>query len=460
MSDLFQIGWAPIGWDGLIRKAQSASVKPELLLKAGLVVPRKDGKGYYDRFRGRLMFPIHNPAGQVVGFGARILNNDPNAPKYLNSPETAIYQKSRILYGLHQSKTAIQKENRIILVEGYLDLIRMVMSGFRNTVATSGTALTEGQAQLLSRYAKDAVLVFDGDSAGLNAASRGVEVLVGTGFSVRVTPLPMGTDPDTFLIRNGKTAMEESIRSAKPFIDFFIDQARGKSGLVTVSDQAALAKSILSVVSKVADPIERNLLIKETGEKLGLDEAVLLQQLAPPQPETVSGSGPSSPKPSARLAAEEGILRLLMENTSQWAPSIFQHLNPEHFQNRDIREIVEDIRNAPLPPNGIYIPKNQRPETAQFLSSLFSQGPDKLEDRSQFALDCILRIRQEDIQESIDRIRREIQNRQKQKMDVTQLTQEYLNQKKLLEKTKSDIITQWKKQVEKVGKNYYNKEGP
>jgi DNA primase len=452
-ADLFYIGCAPSGWDGLIRKARSVSMKPEMLLKAGLVVPRKDGKGYYDRFRGRLMFPIHNPAGKVVGFGGRILKDDPQSPKYMNSPETAIYQKSRILYGLFQSKAGIQKDNETIIVEGYLDQIRMTMAGFMNTVATSGTALTEGHANLLLRYTKNAILIFDGDSAGFNAALRGVDVLVGSGLSVRVAPLQKGTDPDTFLLQYGKTAMEQQIQSARHFIDFYIDQAKEKNQMATVTDKAGLARSILAIISKVADPIERNLMIKQTGEKLGLDETVLSRELTPVQQDAPLPAQAVLKNLSARLSAEEGLLFLLVENGARWAKPIFRHILPEQFKKKEAREAVAEIFEAfslerILTAQEVIERVRNNPDTRQFLTALLSKAFDWGANLSQFVMDCLIRLKQEEIQEKIDQIRIQIQNLQKQNMDASEWTREYLNQKKRLDKIKIEIAEDWKKQVE------------
>jgi DNA primase len=452
-ADLFKIGYAPAGWDGLIRKAQSVSMKPEMLFKAGLVVPRKDGKGYYDRFRSRLMFPIQNPAGKVVGFGGRILKDDPRAPKYLNSPETAVYQKSRILYGLHQSKGAVQKENCALLVEGYLDLIRMMLAGFENTVATSGTALTEGHAILLSRYTKNTVLVFDGDSAGFAAALRGVEILAGAGLSVRVAPLQNGTDPDTFLIRYGKSAMEQRIQSARHFIDFYIEQAQEKHQITTVTDRAGLARSILAVISKVSDPIERNLMIKQTAEKLGLDETVLFNELSPARQGVPPQGQPVVKNASAQSAAEEGLLYVLVEDGATWAKSAFRHIRPEQFRNREAREVVTEIfdgfsRGNPLSAKEVLDRVRDHPETLQFLTAVLARVLDSSDNRTQFVTDCLIRMKQEEIQEEIDRIRFQIQGLQQHNQDWSEATQEYFKQKKRLETIRAEIAEDLKKQVE------------
>jgi len=455
IAERFQIGWAPNAWDGLIKKAKSLSIKIDALLKAGLIVSRKDATGYYDRFRGRLMFPIHNPSGQVVGFGGRILREDPNSPKYINSSETAVYQKSRILYGLHESKNGIQRKNSILLVEGYTDLIRMVMCGLDYAVATSGTALTEGHATLISRYSKHVILVFDGDSAGFNAALRGIDVLVGAGLSVQIAPLPKGTDPDTFLLQHGSSEMEKRIRSAKQFIDFYIDQARDKGKMGTPSDRADLARSILSVVSKVKDPLERNLMIKETGEKLGLDEGLLLRRLSTDLSEQSISNEIILKNLSARMEAEEGILLLLMSDCFKWANFVFRYLNPGHFHHKEIRFVITDIQNAvnqKMNPTSQQILDRYRDkqDVVQFLSRLFSLGFEKQINPPQSCLDWIIRLRQDEVQEQIDQIRRGIQIDEAQGKDVSRMNQEYMDIKNQWNKLRTEITEDWKKHVENV----------
>ncbi len=455
IAERFQIGWAPNAWDGLLKKASSMSIKEEILLKAGLIVSRKDGSGYYDRFRGRLIFPIHNPSGQVVGFGGRILRDDPNSPKYINSPETAVYQKGRILYGLYESKNGIQRNDNVILVEGYTDLIRMVMCGMDYTVATSGTALTEGQAALISRYSKHVILVFDGDSAGFNAALRGIDILVGAGLSVRIAPLPKGTDPDTYLLQYGNSEMEKHIRSSKQLIDFYIDQTHDKGKLGTLSDRADLARSILSVVSKVKDPIERNLMIKETGEKLGLDEGLLLRQLIPDLSVQSSSNKIVLKNLSARMEAEEGILLLLMDDCLKWSSFVFRYLNPCHFHQKEIQLVIKDIHNAVIqkinPTAEQILDRYQdKQDIVRFLSRLISMGFEKQVNPYQSGLDWVIRLRQDEVQNQIDQTRREIQIGETQGKDVSCLNQEYIDLKNQWSKLRAEIAEDWKKHVENV----------
>jgi DNA primase len=282
-----------------------------------------------------------------------------------------------------------------------------------------------------------------------------VAILIGAGISVQVALLPKGTDPDTFLLQFGKSGMEKLIGSAVHFIDFYIDQMRGKGKLVTISDRAETARSILSVVSKIKDPIERNLMIKETGEKLGLDEKMLMNQLTLKPVESFSASSSEAKNLSARVGAEEDLLHLLVENSPQWAKPIFHFVNPSHFKKKEIQIVVSAIFYAfsqgnELNSNTILDLYRDSPEMIQFLTGLLSQDFEKQANLSQLALDCIVRLRQEEIQERIDIIKNEVKTLQHEGKDNIKLAQECLNIRKSFDKLKVEITEEWKKHVENV----------
>ena len=222
----FGIGFAPDGWDHLIKAAEAAPINVEILEKAGLVVPRKDGSGHYDRYRYRLIFPIFSHVGKVLGFGGRILRED-DEPKYINSPETAVYNKSRVLYGLYHAKNAIRSREEVILVEGYTDVVALYQAGVQHVVASSGTALTDDQVSALSRYARTIVLLYDADKAGLRAALRGIDLVLKKGLIPYAVRLPDGDDPDSYVRDNGGPAFEAYLRDHRQnFIDFVYENAR------------------------------------------------------------------------------------------------------------------------------------------------------------------------------------------------------------------------------------------
>ena len=448
----FQIGYAPDLWDGLLKKAKENSIRPEILAKAGLIVKRKDGTGYYDRFRDRIMFPILNPSGRVVGFGGRIIEEKEGSPKYLNSPETLIYQKSRILYGLFQSKTGMRQKDQALLVEGYTDVMRLHENGFNYAVASSGTALTEEQAKLLSRYTRNVILVFDGDSAGLTAALRGVDILVGAGLSVSVVPLPAGSDPDSFLRDHGREAMEELLQSAETFIDFRLNQWRRKGKLKTPADRAEAARIILSTIEKIRDPLERNLTIKEVSEKLGVEESFLIRQINIKEKSGAVHNGIKEKISSAREQAEEGIVKLLLEYGEKWSKPIFSHLGPKHFQKRESRILIEDLYQGFLggsvpDSNQLMNRHSEDPDVLQYLTKLLAETIDENVDIPQFGLDCVLTLRQEEIKNSIREVREKIKSAQTKGEDVSQYSRQWMELKKKLEEIKKEITDEWEREL-------------
>lgn len=446
----FQIGYAPDAWDGLLRKAGQANIRQDVLKRTGLIVPRKDGSGYYDRFRGRIMFPIMNPSGRIVGFGGRILKEEEKSPKYLNSPETPIYQKSKILYGLFQSKAGIRREDRALLVEGYTDLMRLHQCDYDFSVATSGTALTEEQARVLFRYTKNVTLVFDGDSAGLAAALRGLDILVEAGLNVKIAPLPEGSDPDSYLQERGKEALKDLLDSAQIFIDFQLSRLEQGRKLGTPGERAAAARTILSTIVKVLDPIERNLMIKDLAEKLGVEESLLdrqAQKLGQGSPITVEKSQKSIP--SARKAAEEDLLKLLMEDGRKWGRIIYQYIKPEDFREKEVRLLIKNLyeeflKDSVQGPEMLLHRFEQEPQIAQYVTKLLSDGYSNDVDRRQLAFDCVLNLRKEEIQARIRLIQEKIKSSKIKGEDEAEYMRAYLSLKEELDNFKKELEARFK----------------
>lgn len=273
--EFFRLGYAPNAWEDLIKAAGKQGLSLQLLKEAGLIIARDEGNGYYDRFRHRIIFPIFSLSGRVIGFGGRSLEQNPQA-KYLNSPETPIYHKGRGFYGFCQAKSPVQNAGKAILVEGNFDLIIPYQHGFKNILATSGTALSGDQAKLLSRYAKQAVLCYDPDTAGQNATDRAIPLLLEAGIDVKVAVLPHEMDPDLAIRREGEQAFAAIIESAITFIEFKVMRARLMSDLSQVADKSALVNNLLNLLALVTDPVKRRLYIKELSEATGLEESFVL----------------------------------------------------------------------------------------------------------------------------------------------------------------------------------------
>ena len=281
----FELGYALNGWEKFSEEAIKKGYNKELLEKTGLVVKKEDGTSY-DRFRGRVIFPIHNISGKVIAFGARMLGKEilpagrqGNQPKYINSPETEIYHKSNVVYGLYQAKNAIRQHDECFLVEGYTDVISMHQADVENVVASSGTALTEDQIKLIRRFTENITVLFDGDTAGIKAALRGIDLILKGGLNVRVALFPDGEDPDSYSRKVGTTEFQKFLKThTKDFISFKADlYATDAAG-----DPIRKAESIKEIVNSIAlipDPVKRSVYIQETSNLLKISEAVLLSEL-------------------------------------------------------------------------------------------------------------------------------------------------------------------------------------
>jgi len=275
----FQLGYCPDGGDTFSRAALAAGYREEFLTATGLTIVRENG-GYYDRFSGRVMFPIHSISGRVVAFGGRTLRSDKNVAKYLNSPESEIYHKSNVLYGLFQAKRAIGHDDCAILVEGYTDVISMHQSGVENVVASSGTSLTEGQIALIARFTKNVTVIYDGDSAGVKASLRGIDMILAAGLNVRVVPLPESEDPDSFARSHSATELKEYIRAnEEDFLSFKTRVLLADSGEDPIRKGTVVA-DIVQSISVIPDPIMRAVFTSSCAKLLGVDEQVLVNEVA------------------------------------------------------------------------------------------------------------------------------------------------------------------------------------
>ena len=270
----FRLGYAPDSWSSLADYIERSGVPLKLAEQAGLLIPGKEGK-FYDRFRGRLIFPIENIFGEVVAFGGRIL--DKGEPKYLNSPESPVYIKGKNLYGLNKTKDEIRRNGFALIVEGYFDLISLVNAGVGNVVATLGTALTREHLELLRRYTVDIVALFDPDTAGRKALDRSLELFLEMRMKARVLILPGNCDPDDYIKKFGKDNLESLISRAQPLSDYYIENVIG--GGKTFEDKREMIKTAMEFINKISDQKEKALFIKRIAEKTGINEELLIREL-------------------------------------------------------------------------------------------------------------------------------------------------------------------------------------
>ncbi|HMD84201.1 MAG TPA: DNA primase [Terriglobia bacterium] len=273
----FRIGYAPGDGQGLVRQFAGSDFEKDALEKSGLIIFDTERQRPYDRFRRRIIYPIANDAGKVVAFAGRALGDD--QPKYLNSPETAIYTKSRLLYHLDRAAQAIRKLDYVILVEGYMDCIAVASSGIENVVASCGTSLTEGQIRLLGRYTRRVVVNYDPDSAGVAATERSLALLLEAGFEAKVLALPGGLDPDEFIRKQGVKAYGELLANAPSYLDYLTERAAKNHDIGTPEGKVAAANAILPYLVKVPNPMLRAELAGRLAERLRVDERLLRDEL-------------------------------------------------------------------------------------------------------------------------------------------------------------------------------------
>ena len=359
----FGLGYALRGWENFINFSKEKGFDEDKIIALGLVGRNKEGR-VYDKFSGRIIFPIFSPNGRVVAFAGRILDDKEKSAKYLNSPESLVYIKGRTLYGLSHAKDDIRKLDKAILVEGYMDLISLYQNGAKNVVSVSGTALTDDQVQLLSRYTKNVVLLFDSDTAGIKASMRSIELLLKRDIEVKIVSLPEGEDPDSFVNKYGKDEFDELIKKAENFLEY---QTRYYDSLGKFDDPATAAEAIRELVKPVAlinDELKRTLLLKNIAKKFNIREKLLESELIKQVNQvekfernktkiktkddsttstlTLTESRIESP---VIYNLETEIIKLLFESDKNIKEFLFKYLQPDEFAVGFHRKILIIIKN-------------------------------------------------------------------------------------------------------------------
>ena len=271
-----KLGFAPDAWESVVKKFKEFKVSKNVAVQSGLILKRQNKDGYYDRFRNRIMFPIFDINMQVAGFGGRVMDDD--MPKYMNSPETPVYNKSRILYGLHAAKQYCRHEGVLYIVEGYFDFLSMFQHGVKNTVASLGTALTSDHIRILKGYSSKMILVFDSDAAGISAAKRSIKLFAKEGVDTRVLVLPEGNDPDSFIVNHGKEAFDKLASNAKTVMQFLLQVSKDTHGF-SVEGRIKILDDMKKHLSLIHDSALRSLYVKELAETLNIDERAVLEKV-------------------------------------------------------------------------------------------------------------------------------------------------------------------------------------
>jgi DNA primase len=344
----WQLGYAPDEWDAFGGWARTQGYEQRDLLTSGLIKAKDENQTStlkpqtsYDRFRGRIMFPICNDIGEVIAFSGRLLKEEEGAAKYLNSPETPLFRKGNVLFGLHKSKRPLIEANCAIVCEGQLDLISLFEAGIMNVVAPQGTAFTENQARILKRFADEVVLCFDSDAAGAKAAERSLDALLENDFIVRVVELPPGEDPDSLVRRDGKEQFDERVANARDFFDYWIDREIASVDLTSMGAKIQAARNLAATVSRVHDAVLRGEIVNKASARLGVAPADFESLLA--KHARVPGGSVSSTATETRAAATppHGVVMLCL--------LALRDANARNFlRTQNWREILEQVPDTDL----------------------------------------------------------------------------------------------------------------
>ena len=403
--DQLQIGYAPPGRDALRHRLIKTGFTPLQCVTSGLITRRDDGSEA-DRFRNRLMIPIARDTGTVIAFGGRALDAD-QVPKYLNSPETPIYTKSRTLYGLHLTKGHLRKGNFALIVEGYFDFAQVFQADGLPVVATCGTALTREQSQMLRRFASKAVLCFDPDRAGQTAAERSSELLVSEGFDVNVMQLPGGEDPDTFVQKRGRDAFVAELKRSRPYLEFLLDRAAAEHDLTRDDSRREFLRRMLGVAARIPDPAGRDQFADRIAHKARVTEAVVRAEIRK------AAGARRTELPAERVPtlqgrvrkAETGLIWTLVHDPAAAMASLDQ-LEPQDLEGLSTANILRIARDLKLPPDDVPAALMERLSTqeAELLASVAAEpsAPAILPDL------CVVALKYVRLERELAEVQREL----------------------------------------------------
>lgn len=430
----FKLGYASGEWEGLLKYLERNGFSLNPYKKLGLLLESEKSGKLFDRFRNRLMFPIHNQSGKVIGFGGRALLDEPNSPKYMNSPESPVYQKSRILYGLYFSKEAIRESGAVIFVEGYMDFLQLYQAGIRNVVATSGTALTEEHARLIRRYTNRVYLCYDADTAGINAAVRGGEILFQQLLEVEALILPAGEDPDSFVKANGKEAFLALLKEAKDYLAFRLSILNQKYDLQKAAERSRAVAEALEMLLPMQDAIRSGFYLEKIAEQLQVPPTTLLNEFQRRQKarrqrdQFREQGGEGGDSPAAESAAkpplvftgawggEKDVILLLISYFKDIHEYVFNHLQEDDFLNPEFRELFALIKSrresgeSSGAPNLLHFVLENIPGEAvkTLLLRELEQSNREFHKPALYLQDCIKRIKIARYQAKIDLAKRQM----------------------------------------------------
>ncbi len=416
----FGLGWAPDSWRGLRDAAAQHGVDDDTLLEVGLLTSSEKSKDPYDRFRGRIVFPIHALGGRVVGFGGRILGD--GQPKYLNSPETPLYHKGHILYGLDRSRHAIRREDAVLIVEGYMDLVSLAAAGFEHVVAPLGTALTEEQARLLKRYTSRVLILFDSDAAGLRATFKAADLLLAEGLHPLVVTFPPGEDPDTLVRSEGAEGLQAYLNGAVDVLDRKLQILDQRDYFSSIDRRRSAVDKLLPTLRAVADPTLRDIYVDRVAKRTGVRPETLEAEMerAPSTPAPQQSRPPESRTTSratrvhsarARMGPAASLLRVLAqdrERRHEHLEYVLVRIGPEDFKNDAERSIFQAFVDDPelaRPPGSL------DPASTEYMETLLAAAadPDELGAGARVLHESVGRLVEDRLYAEMDRIQAAIE---------------------------------------------------
>jgi DNA primase len=426
----FRLGYAPPGWSELLSYAKQRGITQASLVQCGLAISKAETDKTYDRFRDRIMFPIFDTSRRPIGFGGRGLTPDAQ-PKYLNSPETLLYQKNKTLYGLHVAQHHIKEAKAVIVVEGYMDFLSLYQAGVKNVIATSGTALTDTQARMLQRFSSTVFLVFDGDGAGINAAKRAVFVLAPYNLDIRVLILPDEEDPDSYIKKYGKDSFLALLGQSVGFMEFIIHKTIADRGIDTPQKKSATLDAIIPLAQAITDTIIRMEFVKMISESLHIGEGTVLARFKRDFQAQERRSGERKDDFAGTLEGQ--LLRLLLSE-----PSLIKEacdfISPETFADQFSGELFSSIVNCFEKDPGLesLFDSISDPERKRIISMLLAQG-DYQGDVREDMRHTILRLQRKFLKNRRHHYQERMKNELNNRMNLLKLVGEDATQQKEIE---------------------------
>ncbi len=449
----FRLGAAPEAWDDTVNWARSKKFDLSLVEQAGLILRKEGSDRYYDRFRGRLIFPIGDEQGRVIGFSGRILSGDEKIAKYVNSPETPIFTKGRVCYGLDKARRPMLDAASVIVCEGQLDLIACHAAGFKNAVAPMGTALTADHARLLRRYVEEVTLCFDSDNAGQKAALRSLDDLLGSGLAIRVAEIPAPHDPDSYIKAHGREAFSQLIQTARGFFDFYLELLLRREDATSDRGRLAVVRALGEAVSKTGSAVLLDTYAQKIAHRLGVNPDAVRAEFrrlhrskgvpARPAPEIEaddSGPGSTDEEPATRPPQQEFWLLKLLLPEPRLIPGYRNHLKTDWISHPGVRRILEaciqSAENGSVDPAQI-VGNLQHPHDRSLASEALTENRP-IPNRNQQVNDLLRRLRDQEIDRELTRLSGSIADERLSDEDRVQML---LRQQELRRQKKEPLVS-------------------